>query len=377
VKFYRDVILPSGLLSGTIIGAGVFALPFIFKKSGFITGFLYLVIFAGIFSIIYLMHADTIIKTPGLHNYVGYARLYLGKEGFYLALLSAVIAMLLSLVVYLVLSISFLNLIFGGGGVVYKILVFWIIGSLCVFLKVKAVALSETLITGAMVLIIGLVFILGLGGISENTFVNVNVISPAFIFLPFGPVLFSLAGRSAIPSLVEYFKKTGQKFEKIKTPIIIGTLLPTLVYTLFVVGVFGLSNQVSSDAVTGMKEIVSPPLMAIIGILGLLAIISSYIMIGQNVRDIFEEDLKVKTWWANGIVILLPLVLYIIGFQNFLQIIALTGGIFLALDSILVVLIWWRSRRRYGSALLKKLSPTLGYVLIIAFLIGAISEVIY
>ena len=45
-KTFSQFIFPTSLLAGTIIGAGMFALPYLFEKSGIILGLLYLIFLA-------------------------------------------------------------------------------------------------------------------------------------------------------------------------------------------------------------------------------------------------------------------------------------------------------------------------------------------
>ncbi len=121
----KSIILPTGLLAATIIGAGIFALPYTFEKAGIITGLFYLVIFAGVFTLIHLMYADVIIKTEGFHRFVGYAEIYLGNIGKWLTVSVTVIGMIFVLVIYLILSISFINLIVSDQAIIndfYKLL---------------------------------------------------------------------------------------------------------------------------------------------------------------------------------------------------------------------------------------------------------------
>ena len=114
MKFYRDFLLPTGLLAGTIIGAGVFALPYTFKTAGLSVGFFYLALAAAMYCLIHLFYADMIVRTPGEHRFVGYAKIYLGRPAFWQAIAMSVLEMVLVMTIYLLLSVSFLNLLWLG-----------------------------------------------------------------------------------------------------------------------------------------------------------------------------------------------------------------------------------------------------------------------
>src|SRR5271157_5851443 len=130
---FKKFILPSSLLMASIIGAGIFALPYVFQKAGIIVGLFYLIIFAAVFALIHLMYGDVIIKTGERHRFVGYANKYLGVGGRWLAVLTSIIGTLFILTVYLILAISFIKLLWPAGPETYKILIFWIIASAAIF----------------------------------------------------------------------------------------------------------------------------------------------------------------------------------------------------------------------------------------------------
>ena len=105
---FKNVILPASLLAGTIIGAGVFALPYVFVKAGILTGLFYLLIFSAVFTLIHLMYADIILRTKENRRFFGYAEIYLGSWGKWPAILITIVGMIFVLTVYLILSVSFL-----------------------------------------------------------------------------------------------------------------------------------------------------------------------------------------------------------------------------------------------------------------------------
>src|SRR3989338_8519827 len=90
-RFLRELILPAGMLSALIIGAGVFSLPYLFYKTGVGIGFIYLALFSVILSAIHLMYGEVVKQTKGDHRFLGYAKIYLGNLGFYTSFATAVI----------------------------------------------------------------------------------------------------------------------------------------------------------------------------------------------------------------------------------------------------------------------------------------------
>jgi amino acid permease len=347
VNWYKNFLLPTGLLAGTIIGAGVFALPFLFATAGVGAGFVYLAMGAAAYAIIHILYADIIVRTPGNHRFPGFAKLYLGRGAFSLAILMSVAQMLLVLTIYLILSASFIRLAVPFAGDLASVAVFWVLGSAAIFLSLRRLALSEFFVTGAIVAIIGAIFFLGIR--SGNTW----LMAPArgsnwlTLLLPLGAVLFSLSGRVAIPSLIEYFKKKNAfQAKRVLSAIVWGTVIPAIVYGLFVIGIIALSPQVSEDAISGLVKNVPAALLAAVGVLGFLSIWSSYIMVGLDVKNIFAYDLRFPHFVGSAIVVATPLLLYVAGLQNFIGLVGFTGGIFLGLEGIFVIAMWRMARAK-------------------------------
>lgn len=372
---YKNIILPAGLLAGTIIGAGIFALPYVVSEAGLIAGLFYLAAFAGVFSLIHLMYADVILKTDEDHRISGYARIYLGKVGFELGALVAIIGALFVLLIYLVLSASFINLILPGIPSAVEIILFWIIASLPIFFNIRRLGFCEILVAAGITFIALIIFFYGAGGLSK---IQMPALNYQYLFLPYGAVLFALSGGVAIPAVRDYFRKSNLATRSLKKSIILGTFLPAAIYFIFITGVLGASKVVSYDAVSGLIGLAPQPILWLLGILGLISIWSTYIVIVQQLKYGLELDFGLPKILAYAIAIFSPLILYLFGINNFIGLIVLTGAVFTGLESILIILIWLRAKKlKPQSEIFKKLSPIVAYVLILVFFGGMVYKLIY
>jgi len=379
---YRSLILPAGLLAGTIIGAGIFALPYTFEKAGILTGLFYLIVFGGALTLIHLMYADVILKTEEGRNFrrfSGYAKIYLGNWGFWLSILMTVVGMLFVLTIYLILSVDFINLIVPAGWAISdasNLLLFWVFGSAAIFRGIQRIAFSEFLITGGLIAIILIILGFGLGHLDK--IISLPVFNFQNIFLPYGAILFALSGRVAIPALVSYFQKIGRPLTGVRKPIILGTLAPALVYLLFVLGISGLSGTISEDAISGLVGWLPREIITLIGFFGLISLWSSYMVIGLDVKNSLKLDLKFPKSLAGFTVIILPPLFYFLGLKNFLALVGMAGGVFIGLEGIFVVLMWLRSCQTTPRQIIrKKLHPFIGYALIMVFIGGIVYELIF
>lgn len=335
----KNFLISTGLLSGTIIGAGIFSLPYVFKTTGLLAGIFYLILGATVYIVIYRMYAEVITKTPGDHRFVGYTRMYLGEGASLLAVLMAIVQTILVLTIYLILSQSFANLITGPEYGLASMIVFWLIGSTIIFIGARRLAWLESIITIGMIAVILIIFILGL--VNGRSFLDGGALPDWGKFLlPLAPILFSLAGRQAIPDLV---KLNGDY----KKPIFFGVVIPAIVYLIFVLSIWALSPVVTQDAVSGLVGNVSTlVVLAVVGFFGILSLISSYGTVGMDVYESLEFDLKFPLWLRASLIIFGPLVLYFAGLQSFITLVSFVGGIFLALEGIFIVWMWRKATKK-------------------------------
>ncbi len=350
-KWFKELILPAGLLSALIIGAGIFALPYVFSRAGFSVGLFYLVVFTVAVTAIHLMYLEIMRTTPGNHRFSGFSRIYLGENSFRLSILTTVLGLFLVLTVYLILSASFAGVLLAclenctPGS--FSPILFWVAASIPILVSIKRQSMFDFLVTTAMLAIILIIF---LSGIKTFDYQAVNKFSLQDLFLPYGAVLFALYGRSGISSLRDYFSANKLNEINLKKAVILGTALPAFVYALFVVGVLGLSSQVSPDTISGLTN--TPKILySLIGLLGIFSLWTSYVFLGLELKGILNLDLKLSKFWTSLLVLFLPLVIYAIVSDKLIGLISFSGGVLLALESIMVIWMYRKIKKGDGWAI--------------------------
>lgn len=343
------MILPIGLLVSAILGAGMFSLPFVFHQVGLTTGLFYLVCLTIVVAVVHLMYGDIILRTSGHHNFVGYARIYLGKLAADLAILMTVLEMMVVLVIYITLSVSFLRLLVDSNVVgAIEGLIFWLSGSVAVFWSLKKIAWMESLTSFGL---FGAVLFIFWFAVNHNTLAATNYFFQfkfSNFLLPIGPVLFALSGRIGVMEVIKYFAP-ARPIKKIKKIIIWGTIIPAAVYALFAAGVLMLAPNVTEDGIGGLVGILPPILLLAIGVFGILELWTSYVAVGADVYNILRDDLRVSKKVAHFLIISLPLAFYLFNFGGLIFWVSLAGGVFLALEGIFITVIWLKINRWSGS----------------------------
>lgn len=381
---YKSLILPASVLAETIIGAGMFALPYVFFKSGLVFGLFYLFFFSAVFTLMHLMYADIIARTTENRRFAGYAGIYLGRFGFWLTAVITILGGIFALTIYLILSASFINLVLPLAiPAFYKILIFWLFGSAAIFWGINKLTASEFLILLGSLAIVLTLFFFGLKDFNA-ALLEIPFFNFSYVLAPLGAVFFSMGGRVAVPAVLGYFRNNGKKITDAKKPIIFGSFLPAFVYTLFILGVLGLSKTVSEDSVSGIAGQAPLFIILILGLLGIVSLFSTYIVIGRDIKKSLEHDFKFPKIISGLAVAVTPLILYFMGLRNFMELVGFAGGIFVGLDNIILILIWRKAsieRARSSSdrdeKIINKIHPLIIYFLFLVFGGGIVYTLLY
>ena len=144
--------------------------------------------------------------------------------------------------------------------------------------------------------------------------------------------------------------------------IFLGTAIPAVVYFFFTLGVLKLNPFVTPETLNSLGALSNSTQM-LLGVFGLIALWTSYFVIGINVRDIMRVDLRRPKIEGAAVVLIAPLLLYALGFQNFLPAVSFIGSVFLALEGIFIVMMW---RKAFPKNPLRLLSFLLYAVFVIA-----------
>ena len=325
------------MMASLIIGAGMFSLPYVFARSGIVAGIVYLLIMALVMAETHISYAEIIEASGNDKRFIGYAEKYLGRGGGIIGGISVVFGILISLTIYIALSASFIHFIAPMMPDIVSVFLFWALGSALVVSGINKFAGLDIVFFAGIALITGALAVLGPVFGDINNF-NIAPTDIAGIFLPLAPVLFSFSGRSAISSIREYFLSGNYPKKSFKRSIVLGTFFPIIVYAAFVVGATMLSSGgVAEDAVSGLVLLPHGYLL-MIGVLGLFSLITSYVFLGMEFKGIVENDLKFPRIAAALAVLAVPIVFYMVGLNNFLTLVGLAGGIFLAVESALVIM---------------------------------------
>lgn len=337
---WKNLIYATATLVGATIGVGIFGLPYTARQSGIETMIAFFIFLAPILFLIHLIYGEITCSTLETHRLPGYAAIYLGHKFKALAFAVLTISNYCSMLAYLIIGGSFLfgllNPIFGGSEIIY-LLIFFAVGSTIIYRGTKSIKEAETLMTvGLLTLIAGLIII----SLPQIKTIRLLTPNPANLFLPYGIILFSLWGLSAVPAIKEMFPEQNP-IKNIRRAISINMVICVIAYLSFIAAIVGVSGAMTSqDALTGLALFFSPKIMLYGYLFGFLATFTSYLTIGHELNHVFLNDYNFKKIPAAIAACGMPLLLIFLGFKDFLKIISLTGAISLGVISIIILLIY-------------------------------------
>ncbi|PIT87129.1 MAG: hypothetical protein COU31_04605 [Candidatus Magasanikbacteria bacterium CG10_big_fil_rev_8_21_14_0_10_40_10] len=373
--FHRQITQLEGvaLILSATIGAGVLGIPYAISKTGLAVGLVY-IIGLGILMIgLNLLIGEIAVRTDSNLQLVGLAKKYLGRAGGYLMVIIKYVSGLGILVVYIIGTGQSLAVLFGGSALKWS-LIFFTIASIMIYNGLKTIKVVDFFLSLAILLVV--LLIAGFAG-PHIEMPHLKYIDLAGIFLPYGVILFAYDGGEAV---LEAHSILIDRQKTFKSTIIIAGIIAILTYSIFAVVVLGVTGQDTTEIATiGLGHKLGPIMLLFGNVFAILAMSTSFLTIGQSLRDSLIWDYKVKEKLAVILVCFFPLVIFLLGLRSFIATINIIGGVFISLTMLLTVLIYWSAK---NSGDIKPNKYRLGHswlimaFLLLALILGAIYSII-
>jgi len=374
----KKFFLALAVLMGTIVGAGIFGLPFVISKSGVIPGFFYFFVLGFAVLILHLMLGETVLRTEAKMRLSGYSEKYLGRNGKFVITISMIVGITGSLLAYIILGGNFLKIIFSpvfNLSPFYFGLIFWVILIYFVFKGMKVIAPAAVFTNIAFFVIIFVVISVLLPDFSIKNFTLIN---PGNIFLPYGIIMFSLTGFAAIPEITDILKSPEEK-KVFKKVIIIASFISIVLYLIFSLGVVGVSNaKTSEEALSGLVPFLGKKIIILGALFGIITIADSFLIMCLYFRNTLIYDYHFPKTLASSTASFLPLLLFL-KFRDFTQVVGFAGTILGTIEGIIILLIF-RKAKKLGDRTPEyslNIPDYFIYLLIIIFILGMSFQLFY
>lgn len=365
--FHRQVGLLEAvalIVSGTV-GAGVLAIPYAVAKVGLGLGLLYIVILGLVMMGLNLLVGQICAATKENFQLAGLAKKYVGPFGKWLVTGVVYTSMFGSLLVFIIGEGQTLTALFSGQPFVWSI-IFFCVMTVPIILGIRTIKVIEFVLT---ISIFAIVMIIAAWSIPHVQLAHINYHNLAYIFLPYGVILYAFAGASAIPEAHSILVHNAREFKK---AIVYSSLIVITLYCLFAfitVGVMG--NSTTEIATIGLGKILGPAVLILGNVFATLTMGTSFLMSGLALRDSMSWDFKLSRAWSNILVLGLPFVLFLLGIRRFIVALDFIGGVLVSTELLLIIVVYWCAKQ---AGVLKKGKYRLHHsLLLVSFLVLAFS----
>ncbi len=372
------------LIAGCSIGGGIIGLPVITSLAGFLPSTLALILSWAFMAATGLLLAEVCLWSSGEVSLVTMAKKSVGPIGAIIAWVFFLFLFISLLVAYISASGSILSDFFGRFGlenspILFSILLTGLVG-LFLFLGPAATdGANRILMVGLMGAYL-LLITLSAPSITTENLSYVNWKEALFILPPF---IVSFGYHNLLPSLSSYLKKDKKK---IKIGILIGTLIPFVIYFVWeavflgmipVEGDGGFLEAMEKGTLASQllrREINHPLTAALAEGFAFFAIVTSFLAVSLGLVDFLADGLHLSSSKKRNRLVLCLLTLgppLIFGMGNphlFLKGLQYAGGVgVMVLYGILPVWMVWRGRYVLGQRGQELLPVGKGGLLLILF----------
>src|SRR3989338_6130400 len=338
INFWEAVAL---IVSGTI-GAGVLGIPYAVAKVGIWIGLAYILGIGLLVMSLNLFVGEIAVRTKEPAQLVGFAKKYLGRFGTWIMMAMVYGMGFGTLTIYLIGEGQTLAALFGGSAFFWSI-VFWAIASFLVSIGLRTVKVVELVMSLAILAVVLAIAAFSAPHVNLDNFANGNL---AYLLFPYGVILFAFSGAAAVPEAHALLARKNALFKK---AIVIAGIIIIAVYAIFTAVILGVTGLATTEIATiGLAGKVGPIAASLGNIFALFAMGTSFLLVGLAARDSLRWDFGMRGARASLLVAGVPLGLFLVGVRRFITAIDIVGGVFLSLEMLLLVIIYWRGEKLGG-----------------------------
>ncbi len=328
----KKAFIIAAIVAAATVGDGVFALPYVFYNAGWLVCLCYLIALSTIVIMAHNVYLSTLEKVGQKKRLIGLAKQYFGTPGFWVGFFAIVVGLLLTLVAYLILGMQFMHLAFPALRERYAFAIFWAFISAPIFLDDARVVELEMV---GIILTASIISFIFINAFPNIVFASAPAVNWKNIFIPFGAILFSLAGWTSIEPAYEARKESKTK-SNAWIGLACGTLFAAVLYAMFAAGILGSSSTITPDTASGLAQwpFWKKELLAI---MGLFAVATVYMPISREIKNSLENDLGWNKIASRATIVAIPPLLIFAGFNDFLVVVGVVGGLFLSTQYLLII----------------------------------------
>ncbi|MBM3255986.1 MAG: hypothetical protein FJZ04_00750 [Candidatus Moranbacteria bacterium] len=341
MKKYLPFLEAFATIVGTVIGLGIFAIPFAAKGAGVAPTVALIVFVAAMSALVSFLFAEIVIFDKREECIVSYARRYLGSWMGWAEAVSVIFGYTGTILAYvLAVAIFSKELIPFNGTYFWPIILFYsgVSGLILLFRKPKNLGNLEIALAGLMCA--AFLFI---------SWKSVPYWKPlendwSKLAVPYGVVWFSMTGGSAIPLAVRILARKGREVFSVISLAYLFIAFITIAFFVAALKIGG--DGIGPDPFVAMGEKMGRWVLYAGTLIGILAVVTSHWTLAAYFKNILNEDLGINPIFSWFLVVFLPIILITLGISNFVSVVGLVGLVAGTFDALLLMAIYKRVFRR-------------------------------
>jgi len=329
-------------LIGTMIGVGLFGLPFAITQLGFGLGMAVFAIVAMLTGTLALLYADLVMVRGGKSRFIHVVQRELGPFGTFVAGSSFLGGIYGALLAYCLFGGQFLRafiwdvLPLTPTGATALFFVLACLGTVGGFL---VVARLQRILLPIMFLAIGTLAIIALPHIHWEYFFTMGTGS---IGASIGVMVFAMHGFSAVPEARDLL---GRSAGLLPRTIFKAQWMVFAAYAVFIATIIGLTGPTTPEnAIVALKNSLGTPVFIFASGLALITSLSAFMNVATSMTNTYLYDFRLRFIPSWLLTMIVPLVALILGASSLIGVLRITGGILSSLTAIMVLIAYERAR---------------------------------
>lgn len=336
----------AALVGGTI-GVGIFGLPLVFVKAGWLMATIYLVVLAAITLALNLAYGEIILRTRRAHHLIGYATVYLGQWARWLMLFTVTLGFYSALLAYIIVGGDFLSNISGLWSSAWSpelaSFIFFAVGALVVAGGLRTLARVDLTMAIFYLAAVGVLAFWSAPHVQLANF-TANVWHGHYWFLPYGAILFAITGLSGIVIQHEILEGKEHFFKK---AIIWGSLIPPVLYLIFSLVFLGVvGDRITPEAIDSLLPWLGNKAIILGSVFGLLAVFTSFVNLSMVMEEVFTFDFKLPRFVAWLLALTPPYLFFLWQVRDYIKVIGFSGGVAFSIELIILLLVYHKVKKQ-------------------------------
>lgn len=363
----------------TVVGVGIFGLPFAVSAVGVLPGLAILAVVGGLNAVMLGMYAELLVARRNHDRFAAVVGRELGVAGEFAGAGVLLAVLWGAMVAYLAAGGAFVSEVIGVLGwqvtPAAATVPLWALASLLAFGGLGVVTTAQKYLVPLVVGAIAVLAVFALPHAEAANVVRMGAL-PWWTLVPVA--LFSFSGISAIAEMRDVVHGRGRQ---LGWAIAVGTVAVWLVYAVFVTSVVAVTGMATTErAVEGLTAVA--PIFAILGALfGVVTTFTAFVSVATAILDTFFYDFRLSHLRAWALAVTVPFFLFYFGARSLMLILQVVGGIFGGILGIFVIIAYEKARFSGGLPKNALMVPTWltfwAFLLFLGAFIAALWQVIY